>query len=75
MTDNGEDYRGAQTKTKSGVDCDTWDSHKEVSSFRSENYPDAGLTDNFCRNPDGKDKTIWCHSGAEDWDYCEPLAQ
>ena len=50
MTDDGADYRGAQNKTKSGLDCQKWDAGR-VDHFPTR-FPDSGLTENFCRNPD-----------------------
>merc|ERR1711881_658002 len=77
LSGNGQDYRGCQTKTKSGITCQKWtsqDPHQH--GFTPENYPDAGLGDhNYCRNPDG-DSTIWCYTSDPNmlWEYCEPLA-
>ena len=68
-------YRGKQTTTRTGKTCQRWDSqtpHKH--SISAEKYPDAGITDNFCRNPDGE-PTIWCYTTNPDerWGYCDPM--
>jgi len=37
-------------------------------------YPKAGLTENFCRNPDGSGTTIWCYqTTGKRWEYCDPI--
>ena len=39
-------------------------------------YPEADLTENFCRNPDGGDNTttIWCYQTTGDrLGYCDPI--
>lgn len=49
--------------------CIAWDN-----GWKND-YPDSGLDDNFCRNPDGED-TIWCftnHNGS--YDFCDPLSE
>eukprot|EP00058_Branchiostoma_floridae_P005644 XP_002591132.1 hypothetical protein BRAFLDRAFT_105524 [Branchiostoma floridae] len=37
-------------------------------------YPDAGLEENFCRNPDNKERP-WCYTTDESrrWDYCDVM--
>jgi len=72
MTGRGMDYRGAQKKTKTGKDCIRWDSGE--GPITPGKYPDSGLTDNFCRNPDDS-PTIWCRYSRDKWEYCEPLAE
>jgi hypothetical protein len=64
MTGKGFDYRGIQTKTRSGKSCQNWDcrfSGVNGSStctnlnlaYNSTNYPEADLRENYCRNPTG----------------------
>ena len=60
---NGETYRGHRRTTKSGLRCQQWAQqtpNKHV--FDPARYRDAGLEDNFCRNPDG-DIAPWCYNG------------
>lgn len=75
MSGNGEDYRGCQHVTQSGIQCQSWTAQLPASHNRiPDNYPGAGLgSHSFCRNPDGE-SGIWCYqiSGAR-WDYCSPL--
>jgi len=80
-TGNGADYRGAQTKTKSGLDCQKWGAQApHMHKITQARYPDSGLFDagleNACRNPDGE-ADIWCYtmSPTKLWEMCEPLAQ
>ena len=75
FTGDGADYRGCQTKTRSGETCQRWDSqspHTHITTIA--NYPSSGLTENFCRNPDGK-SGIWCYTRISTlrWEYCDPL--
>jgi len=73
---HGVDYRGCQTKTRSGYSCQKWTSkfpHWHRITWRR--YPHKGIGDhNYCRNPDGE-PTIWCYttSPGKRWDYCNPI--
>ena len=54
-TGSQADYRGNINTTVSGRTCQRWDSQTPHSHNRTpEKYPDSGLEENFCRNPDGK---------------------
>lgn len=75
--DQDAGYRGCQTKTRSGQYCQPWTHQKPHTQDRTpENYPDAGLVDNYCRNPDGSD-TIWCYTTNPNvrWELCDPLPE
>jgi uncharacterized protein YegL len=65
----GEDYRGGQTRTRSGHTCQNWQSNKP----HEHGYFDVG-DHNFCRNPDSDSGGIWCFTTSEDvvWEYCDP---
>ena len=63
----GRDYKGSLSRTKSGEECQRWDSqvphkHGQVS----------GVEGNFCRNPDGEPEGPWCYtmSPSKRWEYC-----
>ncbi|XP_075455697.1 hepatocyte growth factor isoform X2 [Ascaphus truei] len=69
---NGEHYRGPMDYTESGKECQRWDlqrPHKH--KFHPERYPNKGLNDNYCRNPDGKSRP-WCYSldPGTPWEFC-----
>ncbi|XP_078687787.1 uncharacterized protein LOC144919961 [Branchiostoma floridae x Branchiostoma belcheri] len=59
---SGYDYMGPANITVSGKGCQRWDSqtpHKHT--YTPEEYPDAGLEENYCRNPDFDD-CPWCYT-------------
>ncbi|MEE6511845.1 hypothetical protein FKM82_018677, partial [Ascaphus truei] len=70
--DAGVTYRGTAYITVSGKKCQDWSSmvpHKHEKT--PEKYPNAGLTKNYCRNPDS-DKSPWCYTtdASVRWEYC-----
>uniref|UniRef100_A0AAQ5ZFV6 Hepatopoietin-A n=1 Tax=Amphiprion ocellaris TaxID=80972 RepID=A0AAQ5ZFV6_AMPOC len=72
MNCNGEDYRGPMDHTESGKECQRWDldePHKHL--YHPRRYPDKGLDDNYCRNPDGRHRP-WCFTTDPNtpWEYC-----
>ncbi|RXN24706.1 hepatocyte growth factor-like protein [Labeo rohita] len=90
MTCNGESYRGPMDHTESGRECQRWDleephkhlfhpkryeTHQKVQrdniSQTDFRYPDKGLKDNYCRNPDGRQRP-WCFTTdpSTPWEYC-----
>jgi len=67
-------YRGCQGRTVSGRTCQAWASqspHKH--GMTKQRYPKAGLTNNYCRNPDGE-RSIWCYTTdpKKRWEWCKP---
>ncbi|XP_030849674.1 plasminogen-like [Strongylocentrotus purpuratus] len=56
------DYRGFINTTKNGRACQRWDQQSPHTHDRLSKYPDAGLVENFCRNPDPGDSTAWCYT-------------
>ncbi|KAI8490904.1 hypothetical protein Bbelb_313230 [Branchiostoma belcheri] len=53
--------------------CQRWDSQSpHPHPHTPQAHPDAGLEENFCRNPDNKDRP-WCYTsnGTRTWDYCD----
>ena len=74
---NGSDYRGFQTKTRSGRTCQRWDRQSpQKHSRRPQFYPLSGLDRNYCRNPDSAGN-IWCYTTdrKKRWEYCNPLTR
>ncbi|XP_067861042.1 hepatocyte growth factor [Heptranchias perlo] len=72
MTCNGESYRGPMDHTESGKECQRWDLQKPHSHrFHPERFPDKGLNDNYCRNPNGRTRP-WCYTldPHTSWEYC-----
>uniref|UniRef100_A0AAQ4PN21 Hepatocyte growth factor n=1 Tax=Gasterosteus aculeatus aculeatus TaxID=481459 RepID=A0AAQ4PN21_GASAC len=70
---NGEEYRGPMDHTESGKECQRWDlndPHKH--QYHPKRYPDKGLDDNYCRNPNGRHKP-WCFTTDPNtpWEYCD----
>jgi uncharacterized protein YegL len=78
MTGIGEDYRGCQSMTRSGAECQGWDEwHPHWHYYRDWNTQFAGKGlgggHNFCRNPDGDAGGIWCWTKDPNvpWAYCD----
>ena len=80
-TGDGADYRGVQSRTVSGRTCQAWDQAAPHShSYAPASYPNASLTDNYCRNPylesdRIKASNIWCFTtdAATRWEECAPI--
>ena len=76
--ENGVEYKGCQTKTRGGHECQAWtaqaphDHHFTTADFYGETIEAAG---NKCRNPDN-DETIWCYTTDPNqvWEFCDPVA-
>eukprot|EP00058_Branchiostoma_floridae_P023734 XP_002609224.1 hypothetical protein BRAFLDRAFT_125972 [Branchiostoma floridae] len=61
--DRGVSYRGKVNVTSSGRACQRWDSqtpHQHLSTT-ADTFPQAGLQDNYCRNPNN-DVKPWCYT-------------
>ncbi|XP_055761631.1 hepatocyte growth factor-like [Salvelinus fontinalis] len=72
MRCNGEDYKGPMDHTDSGKECQRWDSSKpHRHPYQPKKYPDKGLNDNYCRNPDNRLRP-WCYTldPQTPWEYC-----
>ncbi|XP_056357528.1 hepatocyte growth factor-like protein isoform X4 [Oenanthe melanoleuca] len=72
MTCNGEDYRGTVDHTESGTECQRWDlQHPHKHPYHPNKYPDKGLDDNYCRNPDSSERP-WCYTTdpGREREYC-----
>uniref|UniRef100_A0AAJ7SK76 Plasminogen-like n=1 Tax=Petromyzon marinus TaxID=7757 RepID=A0AAJ7SK76_PETMA len=69
----GSDYRGTVAITASGIDCQKWSSnYPHKPNFSPATHPEAGLEENFCRNPDQDAKGPWCYTTSRDtrFNYC-----
>ena len=61
----GQAYRGRQQTTKSGLRCQPWAAQTpNKHRYTADNYPDAGLQANYCRNPSA-DVAPWCYNGED----------
>ena len=68
----GVNYRGNLSQTITDHTCQAWNSqfpHRH--DMTPANYPNAGLDENYCRNPD-IDYTAWCFTTNHRirWKYC-----
>lgn len=58
----GRSYRGTKSTSRSGHTCQRWDAQLPLEHNRTpERFPSAGLTENFCRNPDNGGE-VWCYT-------------
>lgn len=77
ITGNGADYRGCQTRTKGGLECQKWSvqyPHKWNPAVAYSANQQRGLGNhNMCRNPNGNTEP-WCMTKdpAKRWDHCSP---
>ncbi|KFQ30229.1 Plasminogen, partial [Merops nubicus] len=69
----GKDYRGTEAKTWRGIPCQKWaEKTPHNPNYTPEKHPNAGLDENYCRNPDGDENGPWCYTTdpATRFDYC-----
>uniref|UniRef100_A0A8C1PVW2 Macrophage stimulating 1 n=1 Tax=Cyprinus carpio TaxID=7962 RepID=A0A8C1PVW2_CYPCA len=69
----GKNYRGVVRKTRKGILCQKWSvSTPHKTKINSKTHPEANLTDNYCRNPDGDRHGPWCYTTDRktEFDYC-----
>eukprot|EP00058_Branchiostoma_floridae_P007251 XP_002592739.1 hypothetical protein BRAFLDRAFT_67179 [Branchiostoma floridae] len=74
VIDKGRSYAGKINRVGDRL-CQRWDSQSPHSHPHTpQAHPDAGLEENFCRNPDNKERP-WCYTTDEGWrwDYCEVM--
>ncbi|XP_066264356.1 uncharacterized protein [Branchiostoma lanceolatum] len=72
--DKGRSYAGHVNRAEDRV-CQRWDSQTPHSHPHTpQAHPDAGLEENFCRNPDDKERP-WCYTTdpALRWSYCDVM--
>ncbi|XP_066292800.1 apolipoprotein(a)-like [Branchiostoma lanceolatum] len=71
---NGETYRGTAAHTVTGLECQRWASHSPHAHYHITPfwYPNAGLDENYCRNPT-RDPDPWCYTTDPDvrWEFCD----
>merc|ERR1740124_1111665 len=70
---DGSAYRGKVSHTRSGKVCQRWDAQSPNAHKQTpEEKPDAGLEENYCRNPDGSN-WAWCYNSEDGlrWEYCD----
>ncbi|XP_072178152.1 uncharacterized protein [Diadema setosum] len=75
MFGNGTEYRDMAMFTETGHRCLYWSDVGEQ-PVNLSTHPNAGLTNNFCRNPDNKERP-WCYfydDSSVSWDFC-PIPQ
>ncbi|XP_074719076.1 plasminogen-like isoform X2 [Strix uralensis] len=69
----GKDYRGMEAKTQRGIPCQKWSEKTPHNpNYTPEKHPNAGLDENYCRNPDADESGPWCYTTdpATRFDYC-----
>jgi len=70
-------YRGCQSRTTGGVECQRWDSQSPHTHDRTvAYYPTRGLESNYCRNPDDYNPGLWCYTSdpATRFALCNPVS-
>lgn len=75
----GKDYPGTLAKTKTGKDCQAWNTNTPHNTNDAAkvgaNYPEGNVDNakNYCRNPDGDNGGPWCFTtnALVKWEYCD----
>ncbi|KAM7402265.1 hypothetical protein PAMP_017519 [Pampus punctatissimus] len=71
--ENGKNYRGMVRKTRKGITCQKWNVNTpHRTKINPRTHPEANLTENYCRNPDGDQHGPWCYTTdpKTEFDYC-----
>eukprot|EP00057_Strongylocentrotus_purpuratus_P006497 XP_011660971.1 PREDICTED: uncharacterized protein LOC587152 isoform X2 [Strongylocentrotus purpuratus] len=69
----GVNYRGNLSQTIKNHTCQEWTSQEpHTHDYTPSDFPNAGLDDNYCRNPSNGD-TAWCYTTNPGirWEYCD----
>ena len=71
----GRWYFGTVNRTKSGIPCQSWDSHSPHSHINNppDVFPEIQGAENFCRNAGGQEPHPWCYTSDPNvrWQYCD----
>lgn len=72
---NGQSYRGKETVTQSGFECQKWSldwpNEHEIDTMMGG---EIGTASKYCRNPGGIGERPWCFIGNAlhpRWEYCD----
>lgn len=71
---NGRYYMGQVNVTKTGIECQKWDSQKPHTHIQPPNvFPQVQNAENFCRNAGGEESSPWCYTMSETvrWQLCD----
>ncbi|XP_066521100.1 hepatocyte growth factor-like protein isoform X2 [Hoplias malabaricus] len=71
--ENGKNYGGVVRKTRKGILCQKWSANTpHQTKINPKTHPEANLTENYCRNPDGDLHGPWCYTTdpKTEFDYC-----
>ncbi|XP_034933566.1 tyrosine-protein kinase transmembrane receptor Ror2 [Chelonus insularis] len=74
VLDNGRYYMGKMNKTKTGLDCQPWNSQEPHSHNEPPNvFPQIKFGENFCRNAGGDEPMPWCFTMDPKirWQHCD----
>ena len=78
LLSKGHQYTGQVNRTRTNVECQRWDADDPWTNIYADPvlYPDDVTSlseiENYCRNPDINDPTIWCYKMENGrYDYCD----
>ena len=76
-TKRGQFYRGSVNTTNNSLPCFPWKTQPLHNlPFTQQNYPNASLISNYCRNPiDSIRNKPWCFTNQSygQWEYCNNI--
>ncbi|XP_011299094.1 tyrosine-protein kinase transmembrane receptor Ror2 [Fopius arisanus] len=74
VRDNGRFYMGNMNRSKSGLDCQPWDTQQPHFHNKPPNvFPQIRYGKNFCRNAGGDELMPWCFTMNPEvrWEHCD----